>query len=52
MKYGICKHCLKQQTPPFVSICDGCDELLNMAAVLNVNEKRWSSPIQPKEVEA
>lgn len=52
MKYGTCKHCLKQQTPAFVSICDGCDELLNMAAVLNLNEKHWSSSIQPKEVEA
>ena len=52
MKYGTCKHCLKQQTFAFVSICDGCDELLNMAAVLNMNQKRWSTSIQPQEVEA
>ena len=52
MKYGTCKHCQKEHTPAFVSICGGCDELLNMAAVLKLNEKRWSSFIQPKGVEA
>ena len=52
MKYGTCKHCLKQQTFAFVSICDGCDELLNMATVLSVNKKWWSTSIQPEEVEA
>jgi len=52
MKYGACKHCLKQQTFAFKNICQGCDELLNWSATLIFSEKRWSSDARMAEVEA
>ena len=52
MKYVACTHCLKQQTPAFVDICEGCDELLNMAATLILKQKPWSEETTMTEVKA